>query len=338
MKRECEGRKVPKKDAMNAEIDLLVGLSLPDKRAIAQAAGGGERFRSHSLEEPIAVKIAAYGNTGSGKTHALVEMLLMGYKIAAISTDIGGHGFVTISNELRRRNLPHLLKNFIYVWLPISANDSGGFRKLMALLREPFSYWPELREFDPDVVAWDGFSAYQMQHLDDHIFGSEQDLTEKEVEKGRVEKETSYKEWGQVRKGTIRALAWFLTLRDDERGKEWHKYVTFWEGDERASGKKDTEPAKSIDDLLSAAVTNSGPKRAPMIQGSAQAIIGYGFDIILEMAYDEDGDKYLYKCKGSKGLVAKERGFGLAAVMGADFGALWRQVAAAGGLELPPKV
>ena len=66
-------------------------------------------------------------------------------------------------------------------------------------------------------------------------------------------------------------------------------------------------------------------RRAPLLHGAAGALIEPMFDIIIEMRTDQDG-KYQYRCKGTKGISAKNRGYALEATEEADMMKLWQKI------------
>lgn len=295
----------------------------------------------HTLDndEALTVKIAAFGESGSGKTYALVPLLELGYKIAVINTDFGGNGLVTVRNELIRRDERQLLKNIWFADFPVA----DGYRSVMAFLRDTFGVYPDLTDFNPDWLVWEGFSTFQMAQVDDELTES---LT--------IDDEERWTHWAGVRRGTIRALAYFLSARDP-RGKRWHKYLTCLEGDERevSKAKKAFSGASaglSIEETLKKAAEQAEKKpaggkggttgaRAPLIQGSSQALLPAGFDLVLEMVRLSDGPnmKYTYNSTGVEGIKAKNRGFGLDPSMSADFGELWKRIALSCGISLPPQ-
>src|SRR5512139_1676099 len=89
--------------------------------AFAEGKAGGESagktpsskgVRVRTLgEDPRAFKAMLYGRGGTGKTYAMVPLLLDGLKIFVLTTDIGGDGLATVEAELRYMGRTDLLRN-----------------------------------------------------------------------------------------------------------------------------------------------------------------------------------------------------------------------------------
>lgn len=265
------------------------------------------------LSDPTSgwVKMLSYGHTGTGKTYALVGLLQAGLKILVISTDVGGEGLNTVRNALRESGQMHLADNLLHIELPT-------YEDVETFLKEPHQIFPEIYDTDIDMLVWDGFSGFQQQQLSDYIAELEPlssgDKTSEGREAGLWFERT---DWGMVRNGTIRNLGRFLSMHNKVTGKKWHKYVTA------------LESGKASEDKLSGEV-----QKAPLIQGSAAALMGPAFDLIFQTravkVRDDEGigRKYLYYTTGHEKLLAKSRGLKLEPIEPADMAILWKKITA----------
>jgi hypothetical protein len=269
------------------------------------------------------VKILLFGHTGTGKTYSIVGLLKAGLKIIVISTDLGGSGLSSVYNELKSQQRLDLWENIINI-------DFPDYDSLADFLRNPQETLPDFFDFDPDMLVWDGFSGYQQIHIQDKILNDIAPNTKNSSE-GRTEGLwAEQQDWGMIRNATVRGLGNFLKLHNWKTGKALHKLMTCLE-------------SKPTADKLSGDVV-----RAPYVQGSAAALMGPSFDIIIETKVNTlgslDGDKrqYVYNCVGHDKLLAKSRGFPLAATEPADMYTIWTTKIApalnpAGAVEIIPE-
>lgn len=265
------------------------------------------------------LKLLFYGESGTGKTRVIRDLLILGFRVVVVSTDFGGSGLSTVRNELKDMGLSHLGKNLIHA-------DFPTFTDLEDFLAHPEQYsfekygFKNIYEFDPDWLCWEGLSGYQLHQLDSYIsempaLRSDKKDSGKGVsaqrEAGLVLEQS---DWGAVKRGTLTPLGDFLALHNFYTGKAWHKYVTCHE----------SEP------------TDKNPKWRPLLQGAAGKILENAFDIIIETekkvapplkAGEPARTIFTYECLGNDTLVAKSRGFNLAPVEEADFQKLWKKIA-----------
>jgi hypothetical protein len=252
------------------------------------------------------VKILMYSNTGAGKTLAIAGFLRAGLKVVCCSTDLGGSGLSTVYNYLDSIGQPHLADNLIDITFQT-------YDQFAAFLNNPESILPEIYEWDPDMLAIDGFTGFQQIQIQEKILELNP-LSDKKASEGRMEGLWADQEaWGMIRNATTRALGRFLMLHNWKTGKPWHKYVTCLEN-------------KPQSDKLTGEVL-----RGPYIQGSAAALMGPSFDVIIEAkVVSKDGSdkgkrEYVYNCVGHDKLLAKSRGYSLSPTEPADMYKIWTE-------------
>ncbi len=287
------------------------GEGVPTRSRFAQqVAGITDAVKARPLvrrgreQRPRWVKILSYGHTGTGKSLALVGFLLAGLKIVNISTDLGGSGMEAVYNELRRINRDDLIDNIIDIEFP-------DYDSVIAFCDSPEKTIPDFYEFDPDMLSWDGFTAFQQIQLSEKVLSLSP--ATKNSSDGRMEgmwKEQQ--DWGMIRDGTLRALSKFLGLQNWKTGKPLHKYMTCLE-------------QKPAADKLTSEI-----QRAPFMQGAAGSLMAPAFDIIFETRVTASDDKaatrvYEYCCVGHEKLLAKARGYDLAPIEPADMYRLWTE-------------
>lgn len=249
------------------------------------------------------VKILGFGDAGSGKTFFIVGLLEAGLKILVVSTDLGGSGLASVYNELDRRGLKHLRKNIVELLFPDYTALTNFFRKPESLKEEGF----DLFVFRPDFMVWDGFTGFQQTTVQNFILDEITPAT-KNASEGRQEGLwAEQQDWGMIRNATVRSLNSFLGVHDWVNGRAIHKYVT-------CLGQK------SVTDKLTGKT-----QRAPYVQGSAGALMGPAFDIIMEFRVKGDSPnlRYEYGCVGDEKFLGKARGFPLDPVEPADSKSLW---------------
>ncbi len=257
-------------------------------------------------EEATCFKQLVFGPTGSGKTYLLVALLLHGYSIAVLSTDLGGDGLSTVKAELKRIDRRDLIKNVHFITLE-TGEDINSF------LREPADIVPDIYDYDIDFFVWDGFSSWQQIILPVSIGELASDKassgsTVKNLAEVREEGlQFEIADWGVFKNYTIRGLDRFLKLNNRRTGKIWHKIVTCLEGI-----KGQTVKNGALEQTI------YKETREPMLQGSAVKLIGPSFDLILNTKKIVDNGKASFKY-----IVDKERGLNLGAEYPADMYKLW---------------
>lgn len=257
------------------------------------------------------VKVLFYGESGTGKTRVLKDLVKLGFKVLVISTDFGGSGLSTVRNELTDEGLKHLGRNIIHADFPTYA-DIEDF------LEHPEQYslpgYDNVYSFDPDWIVWEGFSGYQLHQVDTKVSGMTAQrgdggkaISEQRLEGLRLEQT----DWDAVKRATLRPLNNFLNLHNFKTGKAWHKYVTAHE----------TEP------------TDKNPRWRPLLQGAAGKLLENAFDIIIEtekyMMPGKAGEPqkvgFRYKTCGHD-IMTKSRGYNLLENEEADFSKLWVKI------------
>lgn len=279
------------------------------------------RRRAFRLGEARAdfVKIFAFGPIGSGKTDILGQLILAGYKVGIVSTDIGDSGHLTITNRLRRAGRLDLVNNALIIPLE-------GYSEVVSFLRDPHKYEPELLDLNPDILAWDGFSGFQQIDLTEYA-GNMNPVGMKSSEQRQAGLQLEQSDWGVVRTVTVRTMNDFLSISHPS-GRPYHKIVTCHE----AVGYKAKDPNKP----------NAGQEMVietfkPLLSGSgAQFVLG-GFDLVLrcgkrERNVEENGKRtkrteFYYTTAGNENTVGKNRGFDLEAEEPGDFISIWNRTA-----------
>ena len=265
------------------------------------------RVKVTSLDEITdrIVKMMLYGGQGTGKTYVICGLLELGYKILVLTTDFGGDGLNTVRLEMKRRGKRELLKNTRVV-------QAEGYGAIRDFIDYPEKYVEGLWEmFVPDVVFWDGFSAFQQvdiaEHVQDAGKGDDSDL------------KFEMSQWGMVRNATIRTVNDFLGIHHGDINP--HKIVTCLEDVKSKEGK--------MEDSMS-----------PLMQGAGKTLAGAGFDLIWRVVCSMIGTgdnvkahyKYQTKPDGTK-RVGKSRGFEVNHEVPADMYHVW--VGLTDELELP---
>jgi hypothetical protein len=245
------------------------------------------------FNSPASVNIMLYGPTGSGKTELIAKLLLAGLKVLVIDTDFGGNGLNTVRNYFY--NHPDergKLLNLLIVPL-----DSKGLQRFV---RNPTEAVPNIYTFNPDVLFWDGGTAWQQCELENEIMGDDP-----------FRDEADWKSWKSAANGTIFTLMHFLKLHDLQNGKLWSKVVTFV-NDSKGEYEKDSTDGKRI--LIPNTVEDG-----PLLHTGARKVSQLGFDVILRTDKKQVGkdDVYTYISRGAK-LLGKQRGYNLPDVINAN--------------------
>jgi len=267
------------------------------------------------------IKMMWFGLAGSGKTHLIGQFVRdLGMKVAIISTDIGDSGHLTIKNDLIAAGKQQLLDNVYLLSLE-------GWAEVSDFLRNPYKYDPGMWDFNPDILAWDGFSGFQQVDISEYIG----DMQPAEKGDGSTRERSDFREsglqfeqadWGAVRNATVRSADKFLGIGNPS-GKPLHKILTCHE----AVAYKPVDSNKK-----------HGPQQVvesykPLLQGSGGTMILGGFDLIMRTKVktritDNDGAKreYFLITAGTENLVAKNRGFDLEPTIPASAIYLWERV------------
>lgn len=252
------------------------------------------------------LKIMAFGEPGSGKTDAIVGFLLAGLKIFVLTTDLGGSGLVTVSNRLKALGREDLLVNIKNV-------DLNEVPHIITFLEHPENVYPEIYEFNPDMLVWEGYSFFQTVVLDEYVLETEQ-IGKSEIElrdKGLFAVQT---DWNAMRRGSMRYSNKFLQMHNKQTGKLWHKYMTFQED----MPERDKE-GKELTTY----------KRKPLLYTAANTLIRAGFDLVIHMAvlHGSQGKiDYKYRTQSSPQLYAKNRAMPILPEEPANMSLLWEKI------------
>ena len=276
----------------------------------------GPKVRKLSEEEATYFKGLFFGPSGSGKTFTLVGLLLHGFKIFVISTDIGGEGLSTVTHELRSLGREDLLDNVLTVIL-------SDYKQVVSFLNDPTSIFPEIYDEGIDFLVWDGFSGFQHNLLSDEIGNmTPERAAGKEVSDARDSGLFfEQQDWNMVKNGTIRNLDKFLKLHNRKTGQVWHKIVTCLEEMKASRGSNGVTYVET---------------RECMLQGSAKKLILPAFDLIINTRITEENGKrsFKYLCAGSETLTgAKTRGLKIDATEEGNMFKLWEKISEQKGIK-----
>lgn len=262
-----------------------------------------------------------FGPYGSGKTHSIIGLLLRGLKVVVISTDVGGSGLLTVKVPLRRMGRTDLLANLREVLL-------YSDEEIKEFCTSPTIYFPDIYDFNPDVLVWEGFSAWQQVELSEKIGNMPVESKHNELSLSVAEGlrfETP--QWGMLRNATFRGMDKFCSMHDPRTGKIWHKVVTCQEG---VKSKPKVEGSNTVGGLIDT--------YEPLLQGAGGVLISGAFDLIIrtkeKKGVDEKGNpatEYIYQIR-SENARQKVRGIDLPAVMPADMYKLWGIIAEQAGI------
>jgi len=251
-----------------------------------------------------AFNLLVFGEMGTGKTKIAVDLLLLGLRVLLIDTDFGRKAKETIQNWFHDH--PEHMKFYDENLMVIDDLDVEG---VMSFCRKPDSVYPDIYNWNPDVLFWDGMSAYQQGDL-------EASLCNDDFKRD----DADYSTWRGSRNGTIFPLMKFLNQHNTETGKQWNKVVTALE-DERIDRRKGATAAekKKGEDIIA-----GSESKGPMINTTARELAGAGFGIVLQCTKQFLGKdtKYHYLSRGEK-LITKDR-YGLPPQMDADFKVLYK--------------
>jgi len=202
----------------------------------------------------------------------------------------------------------------------LDALDNGvdieirDYATTMKFLEKPESIWPEIYDFDPDIIFWDGFGAFQQIELMEYV--GDMSGGKKSTEQRESGLQLEQRDWGLVKQATIRMLDRFCSLHNPKTGKVWHKILTAHEA------------IKSVSNGDASVLTET---KEPLLSGAGGVLSKGAFDLILKTSVrkaksGEEGDSggrvFEYVTAGHQNLAAKNRGFDLPPVVPGDGGAL----------------
>lgn len=278
-------------------------------------------------------KILLFGDYGSGKTFAIVGLLLEGLTVLVITTDIGGDGLASVRAELNRIGRQDLKKKIISIVLE-THNDVVGFFK------DPDSYWSDgvggvdsIWDAGIDLVFFDGFTGYQMLQLYDDIEATDTGILNND---GSVD---TQRFWGSMKRETGRALNRFLGFHNRKTGQKFHKMMTCL----------DTSTMTDAQALSATSTGDAAEKRkrmsvkesiGPFVQGSAAKLIGPAFDLVIYtnaktvLEGEKQVARFTYQTMRNDKLRVKSRGVNLDSliidpkklILRADMQEVWRSM------------
>jgi len=282
---------------------------LTDKLKAAKARTAGTvvaakpRPKAYRLkaEDNDAVKALLFGHSGTGKTFFLVGILLAGERVVVLSSDFGSNGLVTVKNELRKRGKLDLLNNLVVV-------DVSTFDEIVGFFDNAIDYMPDLNDFNPTVIVWEGFTSFNVDILDEYILS----MAPGADGAGEMRKEGwthTKQDWQGHKRGTIRTLRRFLAWTP-ESGKKIHKLLTC------------LESKPEINEL------SSKTQRGPLVHGTGRDLMNVGFDVVMQTFKEETKEtgviQHFYRFSGaSDKFVVKSRGFDLQPIEPAEPERIW---------------
>jgi len=265
-------------------------------------------------------KLMIFGASGVGKTHLLGEFVRdLGLKLAILSTDVGESGHLTIITQLESAGKGELKKN-VYL-LPLE-----GWGEVSDFLYDPYRFAPDLWAFDPDIIAWDGFSGFQQLDVSEYVgnMKPKENTDGSSRDRGDARESGLFFEqadWGVVKVATGRTIDKFLSLKNPS-DKPLHKIVTCLEAIEY----------KSVDPNKKQGAQQMVEAKKPLLQGSGSVLTYAGFDIIarakVKVHAKDSGPvrEYQLVTEGHENLVAKNRGFPLDSVIPNSAVYLWERI------------
>lgn len=295
------------------KVNETVTAVLGSKKVAMPRAGGGTAGH----------KILFFGPINSGKTFALADLIHhCGERLLVVSTEQGGNGLVTVRNELAKRGVPELYEKGIFSIDPVNYEQTRvAFSKVKGVdgkyYPALYDHYPELREFKPTTLVWEGLSNFQSSHVFNHLLGDSSDIEDVYPDPRKF--------WGEV--GRIMRLAHydFQTLSDPDY--DWNHILTVHDKEEWAKDEKGNR-AKGATKPLSITFN---------LAGSAGNDIGSAYDLVIRTRKDEKTNManpmgapiitHMYQVSaGSEKATVKNRGFNLPDEFPADMVRVWKEV------------
>lgn len=290
------------------------------------------------------IKIAAYGKVATGKTDAIVALLLRGLRVFVLSTDMGGSGLRTVRSHLRKLGREDLLANLVEHEIIDRDNayeEVGDLIDMFKFRESAANYEIKLDDgstttlfaWDPHVLVWEGFSNYQDSCVVRYVLSKDQ-TPDKIDSRGNLLPKSEgsemrragfrlddFRDWDAVKRATNQQLDDFLVIHNPLTGRKIHKYVTFHEKEPDLDNKTGEGPRKPED-----------MKPNLLLSGSARSTVVGGFDLVIRMTKEpltildkQKGDRNPYRYTlNSNDSANKVRGYDdLPDTMSADFGRVW---------------
>lgn len=275
-------------------------------------------------EPELYIKAMFFGSVGTGKTTVVRGLLELGFKVLVVTTDVGGDGLNSVIIPMRTNNTWDKYRG------NLRAVDVSGYEEMKSFCVSPETVFPDIYEFDPDFIFWDGMSGWQQVDVSEYVGdmmptrSSGKDVSEARESGLQFE----HQDWGQIRNATIRGIDSFCAMRNKKTNRIWHKIVTCHE---RIVAK----PAGQGGGFTEA--------KEPLLQGAGGRLALGAFDLVIRTVAsstsftDEDGGKrkFEYVLQPHQNLAAKVRGFNLPSRMDADPVVLFTILMEQLGLPLP---
>lgn len=303
------------------------------KTAVTANSGvkkGPAKKRGFTLDDDDSdyVKLMLFGQSGSGKTFPIGPLVASGKKVAIISTDFGDSGYLTVKNYLLGTQNRAMLSNVAII--PLSE-----YGEVADFLKAPWKHEVRpgvtLADFDPDILMWDGFSAFQTIDISEYVGGMS---GAKDKDRGDFRESglvLEMADWGAIRNATIRKGNDFLGLRKPDN-RPVDKIMTCLEAiisKEKEAGNK------------SAGTVISSESFRPLLAGAGGVLLLASFDVVGRTKVKvskKDANKgereFTVVFSGTENTVAKNRGFDLKAEEAADWTHIW-SVLKTGATEVP---
>jgi hypothetical protein len=117
---------------------------------------------------PVSIRWFIWGHQKTGKTFVLASLLEAGYKILVLDSDMGGNGLLTVVEYLTSKDKRHLLDNLYHIPFDYKAADTF-FTNPAAYFKEHSGGVDLWSQFNPDIIAWEGFGTFQQQDITEHV-------------------------------------------------------------------------------------------------------------------------------------------------------------------------
>lgn len=282
------------------------------------------KVRNFNTDEvEMYLKLLFFGNPGTGKTYIVKALLELGFKVLVVTTDVGGDGLNAVIIPMRAADTWDRFKK------NLRSVELSGYEEVKDFFVEPDKTIPDIYEWDPDFIFWDGLSGWQQIDVSTYVG----DMTpERSGGKGVSDARESglqfeQADWGQVRNATVRGVDDFCSMRNKVTNRMWNKIAT------------SHESVKSKGASLGGGFVEG---KEPLLQGAGGRIILGAFDVVARTTIvsdpmDEDGSKrtFYYVLQPHQNLAAKVRGFVLPPKMKADAKQLIVEMYKQAGLALP---